>query len=722
MDASAPTPPVAHIEGRIERLAGESLSYVGALGVVLYTGYFVLNALHFPEALRTPILVHDAVVAGISAAVWLYTRRGGAPRPASLWLTVLCWVFLSNILLATYLRQESWYDYYLILLLVGTGAVFVHRLYLGAFLVGGLLAWLALAVSMDLEPSVGRRLPMILGAAVSSALINHLRVRWLCQMETLRSQAEQQSAELEVALDAARSELDERRKTEDALKASESRFRELFERLVDGIAILDAVEGDFVVRTLNRVVPSLDPPRLIGKHLGETFSRLRRSGLWPQLEAAAVHGTEARELGVEIEFAGDTYFLDYLVFRLPTGEVVMLFKNRSDEVAAAQDRAVMQKKLLQNQKLESLGILAGGIAHDFNNLLMGMLANAEAASARLDEHAFVSDCLGDIKIASKNAAGLCRQLLAYAGQGHVASNWVDPNAIIRGLDALIDSAAKHARLVLEIDERPIQVQSDGDQLGQVLLNLISNAADANARVITVRTEVRELGPQTLRKAAVGQNLVPGTFHLLTVRDDGEGIAEEDLTRIFDPFFSTRFTGRGLGLSAVAGIVGAHGGAVFVESTIGLGAEFTVAFPTAPPEPLIAAVPAVTDAPINRPHVLLVDDDLTARRSVRRLLELDNVLITEASDGEEALEVAGSRGDVFDLVLLDLTMPRRGGVETFPDLAETLPRARIVIMSGYDAQADAVGALTDHPRFGGFLAKPYTLSSLRQVVSGESAEP
>ncbi|MEM6731566.1 MAG: ATP-binding protein, partial [Myxococcota bacterium] len=311
-----------------------------------------------------------------------------------------------------------------------------------------------------------------------------------------------------------------------------------------------------------------------------------------------------------------------------------------------------------------------------------------------------------------------RQLLDYAGHTQVVSERMDANALIKGIDALIEAGVtRKTDLSFDLSDATLTVNGDADQLKQVILNLITNASDASATSISLRTDQRRLECSDLRRARVGQDLEPGEYACIRISDDGQGIAESDLVRVFDPFFTTRFTGRGLGLSAVAGIVRAHSGAVFIDSNPGEGTEVLVALPISEEGMVASAVAPVALKP-GRPHVLLVDDDATTRRSVRRLLELDDVLITEASNGDEALEKAHASTEGFDVVLLDLTMPKRGGVETFPDLAKTLPEARIVIMSGYDSNADGVGQILDHPSFGGFLAKPYTLAMLREAVTGE----
>ncbi len=713
------------VDARLNQLGHESLRSAGVYLAILFAIYFVFNAVEFPAGLRAPILIHDTALIAVGLIThFVYRRSERGPNP-HLWLTVTALLVVSNVVHALHLRQEALYDNYVQLLLVVAGAFFLSLRHYAIFAVGAAAMWGAVAWGSELPPGMLHRTMLMLCTIIVAFLLVSVRVRWARRMEGLRLREEEQREDLAVALEGAREEIRERQRVERMLRTSEERFVDLFEHLLDGVAIFEPLNGgeDFLFASINHALPELEPQRIVGKTLAGTFPAILESQAGADLRLAARSGEETKRREVEVHWGGATRYLDYSTFRLPGGDVVAVFQDRSSELLAAKEREEIRDRLLAAQKLESLGVMAGGIAHDFNNLLMGVLANADAATARIEDAPFLRECLGDMKTAATRASGLCRQLLDYSGQTQVASKDLDANILLRELDPLVEAAVTgNAELEVQLASEALTVTGDAERLKQVVINLVSNASEAKGTSISLRTRRQHFSRLELSRAHLGQDLPAGDYCVIRVEDDGQGIPDTAQARVFDPFFSTRFTGRGLGLSAVVGIVRAHRGAIFLESKEGSGTRVTVALPLRPrvraEREAPRAQPSDTSSP-SRPTVLLVDDDPTTRRSVRRLLELDSLTITEASNGDEALERAAEHP--YDVILLDLTMPRRGGVETFPDLAATLPKARIVLMSGYDSSADGVDSIVDHPSFGGFLAKPYTLEMLREAVSGQVLE-
>ncbi len=252
------------------------------------------------------------------------------------------------------------------------------------------------------------------------------------------------------------------------------------------------------------------------------------------------------------------------------------------------ERRKSEEKLRDTQKLESLGVLAGGVAHDFNNLLTGILGNASLAIECLPAGSHESESLlHDVVQASERAAHLTRQLLAYAGKGRFVIERVDLSDLVRGVTHLVQSSiAKNARLQLDLAGGLPPIEGDVAQIQQIVMNLVINAGEAipsgRTGEIRVSTGLEKISQEYIDRNLSPSEIEPGSYVVLQVRDTGEGMDEARLARIFDPFYTTKFTGRGLGLAAVLGIVRSHKGALKVESAPDSGSTFQVFFPAGQP--------------------------------------------------------------------------------------------------------------------------------------------
>ena len=232
----------------------------------------------------------------------------------------------------------------------------------------------------------------------------------------------------------------------------------------------------------------------------------------------------------------------------------------------------IEDRMREVQKLESLGVLAGGIAHDFNNLLMSILGRADLALFSLSETSPACQHLEEIIRASHRAADLCRQMLAYSGKGRFVIGRFDMSEIVREMGEMLNvSISKNAMMQYSLAEGLPPVEVDATQIRQVVMNLITNASEAlgdGQGIISVKTGVMECDEACLSGSYLDDKLPGGTYVYLEVSDTGCGMDSETLTRIFDPFFSKKFTGRGLGLAAVLGIVRGHKGAIKIYSEVG----------------------------------------------------------------------------------------------------------------------------------------------------------
>ena len=482
-------------------------------------------------------------------------------------------------------------------------------------------------------------------------------------------------------------------------------------------------------REMYRVV-ELDPAT-VSPSEAVLDSRIRpedRERLRAAHTACVLHGTPVDERVVLQLPEGRQRHVHVLaeVLRAPDGTpqaLVGTMQDISDDVARDEERVRLESQVHQAQKLESLGLLAGGIAHDFNNLLVGVLSNASLALLDLDEHAPAREVVLEIERTAQRAADLTRQLLAYSGKGRFVVERVNLSELATEMSQLLRTViSKDATLQLDLDESLPEIHGDATQLRQVVMNLITNASDAlhgrpgTVRIRTARSTLPRTSADTLR---FGDPLPSGEIVHLEVTDSGCGMNRETAERIFDPFFSTKFTGRGLGLAATIGIVRGHHGQIAVSTAPGEGTRVSLAFPVAPALPQTAAPagPQVTRA--HRGAALVVDDDQVVRNVSAALLARRGFEVEMAANGQEALARLSAPDAAFRFVLLDLTMPGLTGVEVLERLraeerASGRARVTVFLMSGYSEQE--VSADTETLAVAGFLQKPFTLTDLDSLLT------
>jgi two-component system cell cycle sensor histidine kinase/response regulator CckA len=383
-------------------------------------------------------------------------------------------------------------------------------------------------------------------------------------------------------------------------------------------------------------------------------------------------------------------------------------------------RLELERKLLEGQKLESLGLLAGGIAHDFNNLLSTILGNAGLARTMVPPGGVPDAQLVAIETASARAAELCRQMLAYAGKGKFVIEPIDLTVLTEELLPLLRiSIARHATLQLDLSRQLPAVLVDATQVRQIVMNLVLNAVDAMGErggEIAIRTGVRRLEKAELDVGVAGAGLPAAEYVFLEVKDTGSGMTPEVMARIFDPFFTTKFAGRGLGLAAVLGIVRGHHGALHVASTPQVGSTFTLYLP---PVARAAVTPRVSPSPVaagrwkRAGQVLIVEDEDAVRLVMAEMLKYFGLTPTTAADGKLGVAAFRANPAGFDLVLLDLLMPGMNGEQVLAAMREIKPDVRVLLMSGY-SRGDVLGRLAGPGRLA-FLAKPFTRESLEQKL-------
>jgi signal transduction histidine kinase len=408
-------------------------------------------------------------------------------------------------------------------------------------------------------------------------------------------------------------------------------------------------------------------------------------------------------------------------------------KNRALESEVAErlrveaERQRLSEQMLQTQKLESLGIMARGIAHDFNNLLVGILGNAQYAlrCQSIDES---RSALAEIEKASEQASGLVNSLLAYAGEHELVPQTIDLSDLVNNTIPLVQSAvSKHAHF--ELLPRPQDrgetpwVRADVTQIRQVLMNLAINGAEALPSAggrVRIRTGVVTVEADELENYTISDSMVVGRSALLEVEDSGAGIEGDLLHKIFDPFYSTKFVGRGLGLAAVLGIVRGHRGALAVSSEPGRGTCFRVLLPLAEAPATAPRVrPAGRPAPASPRRVLVLDDETQVLAMTERALALENFSAETFSEAREALRSFRREPTCYAAAIVDLTMPDCVPEEVFEALRKANPEIGVVFFSG---RGDRAGhQLVSGRSRTAFVRKPFRIDALIGALHDVLAE-
>lgn len=382
---------------------------------------------------------------------------------------------------------------------------------------------------------------------------------------------------------------------------------------------------------------------------------------------------------------------------------------RQDLQTSEEKRFRVEAKMLQAQKLESLGVLAGGIAHDFNNLLTAIVGNVSIALSDISSSGPLRGRLLRIEKASKKAAELTRELLAFSGKGTFVAQAINLNDLVEEIPHLLNmTTGKKASISFNLDQDLPLIEGDPSQMSQVVMNLMTNASESigeKGGVISLSTGRTECNEQFLARTYVGLGLKSGRYVYFQVADTGCGMDQETLSKIFDPFFTTKVTGRGLGLAAVLGIVQSHQGTLSIKSEVGEGTTFTLYFPESEQQLKREEEKAVEQEQWGgKGTVLVVDDEEIVREICADMLERAGFQVLLAKDGEEGVQVYREEVEDIRLVILDITMPGQSCEETLAELCRIDKSVKVVLSSGFSAE-DTASRFSEQG-ISGFLSKPY----------------
>jgi PAS domain S-box-containing protein len=381
-------------------------------------------------------------------------------------------------------------------------------------------------------------------------------------------------------------------------------------------------------------------------------------------------------------------------------------------------RAALEEQLRLSQRLEAVGRLAGGVAHDFNNILTAILGSGELMSSVMANDDPHRGNVDEILKAGQRAANLTRQLLAFSRKQILVPKVLNLNVVVIGLESFLRRViGEDVELIIDVASDVGNIKADLGQIEQVIINLAVNARDAMPSGGRLRISTASDQP---RSGDSGDPFVAGggQYALLSVSDTGAGMDADLQDKIFEPFFTSKPHGTGLGLSTVYGIAKQSGGQIAVESAPGEGATFRVYFPTTQ-EALSKKVPAVAraESPTGTETILVAEDDCALRTLAKRILTRYGYTVLTAENGAEALALSQRTDNPIDLLLTDVVMPRMGGVELATEITVSRGDIRVLFMSGYTDET-----ITDHiieERAAGFLHKPFTpdllLATVREIL-------
>lgn len=532
----------------------------------------------------------------------------------------------------------------------------------------------------------------------------------------------------------------ERKRAEEALRQSEAQARTEAAKLQ---AIMDAapvviliahdaecsrITGNRAAYTLLRQPPGGNLPWVRSTGERPMNHRLLRDGTAipfreVPLCAAALTGKSSRNYELTVAFEDGTS-IDLLGNAeplldgngQPQGSVAVL----SDITEHKQtERALRQKEQesFARQKLESLGTLAGGIAHDFNNLLGAVLAQTELAMAELATGSRPDEQLTAIRDVAIRGSEIVRQLMVYAGRDSDILESVEISKVVQGMLGLLKVAiSRHATLVTNLSEDLSAVCARTGQLSQIVMNLVVNASEAiGDRDGVIRVSTGHIAVDQAKAAA--KALPPGWYVQLAVSDTGRGMSAETKARVLEPFFTTKFSGRGLGLAVVHGIVSSLGGAIEITSELGKGSTFQILLPCAESGAKPGAgrvLPIEESAPPARDTtVLIVEDEDALRLAEAKMLRKSGFKTVEAASGSVAIDLLRTRGGEIDLLLLDLTIPGSSSQEVVAEAVRVRPDLKIILTSAYSEET--AKPIMRTPVVRGFIRKPFSLGELAQTL-------
>lgn len=548
----------------------------------------------------------------------------------------------------------------------------------------------------------------------------------------------QQISEITHLRERALEEIEERKQVEEALRRSERKFRNLAENIPGAVYdyyyhasgkrsqqylgpgledIIGKPEIPNIVNDMDRLISLIHPDDR--SHFIEEGRKAEETGATLDCEyrLRTDDGVEkwVRSLGKAKKLEDDLYHWQ--------GVLIDVTKQKEVE----EERFRLVHKLLEAQKKESLSVLAGGIAHDFNNKLVTILGNANLLMQDSKLSPYLGEMVQSIEDAAYKLADLSRQMLNYSGKGHFIIDQIDIAELLEDMNHLILSTlTKKTKYDCKIGKDLPLCEGDSKQLKQMIINLVLNASEAiggDTGTITVEAGKTFQTKSDLSYYQNGSNLDEGDYLFISVSDTGGGIDESIREKIFDPFFSTKFTGRGLGLAATLGIVEGHNGAIDVISEEGEGSTFTIYLPAIEnTKSQSQEIEKTTDKVETKQSprevqgngkILVVDDEADVITLINAILVNAGYEVISAVDGLDGLEKFTDHMDDLLLVVMDLNMPRMDGAESYTEMQKLKDDVPVMVISGY--KKSVAMKSFEGKEIAGFLAKPFSVNEFMEQI-------
>ncbi len=498
---------------------------------------------------------------------------------------------------------------------------------------------------------------------------------------------------------------------------SEETLRKLWrsvEQSADEVIIMDRSGVMEYVNPAFEALTGYSRLEAIGQTLGILKSEQQAGELYEEMWNTVLAGNVFRGIVMDRKKSGETLIIEKALtpLRDGTGEITHFISTGRDIT----EHRKLESDLRQAQKMDAIGRLAGGVAHDFNNLLLVISAYAELMLDSLAAEDPLRRNVAEIMTASRRAADLTRQLLAFGRKQLQLLQVLDLNTVIAEITAMLPHLIGEDIDLVFVPEQGLgKVKADPVQIEQVLMNLAANARDAmpEGGTLTIETATVQVDESYVQR----HSIVPeGDYVLLTVTDSGQGIAAEHLPHIFEPFYTTKEAGKGtgLGLATVYGIVKQNGGFVWVYSEPGLGTTFKIYLPRVQSlSGEVRITKPVENSPLGCETLLLVEDEPSVRQASRQFLTRSGYNVLEATDGEDALRTSAKHRGPIHLMITDVVMPRMGGPKLAERLVDERPDMKVLFVSGYAENTILQRGKIDITTR--FLQKPFSLKMLARKV-------